>query len=67
MIKRPENSYDLRPNSDGSDYWTVYDIFTGQPAIVNGTIMDALEMEEADDLVDLLNAEYISRRSGPTH
>jgi hypothetical protein len=35
--------------------------------VVNDTPIDMLEMEEADDLVDLLNLEYINRRKGPTH
>lgn len=55
----------MRQNANG--FWTVYDIFTGEPAVVNYTPMDMLEMEEADDLVDLLNAEYINRRKGSTH
>lgn len=45
----------------------VYDIFTGLTAEVNGIPQDGLDIEEADDLVDLLNAEYIARRQGTTH
>ncbi|WP_255877938.1 hypothetical protein [Sinorhizobium fredii] len=60
-----ENRYDMRQDIYG--YWTVYDIFTGQPAVVNDVELVMLEMEEADDLVDLLNREYIERRKGPTH
>lgn len=67
MTPSPELRYDMRPNEDDSGCWTVYDIFTGQPAVVNGTTMDALDAEEADDLVDLLNAAYIERRSGNVH
>lgn len=65
MNDKPENRFDMRPNGDG--FWTVYDIFTGLPAVVNDTVMDSLEMEEADDLVDLLNGQYIDRRKGTTH
>jgi hypothetical protein len=56
-----ENRYDLRKEDDGS--WTVFDIFTGMPAEVNGIPQDGLEMEQADDLVDLLNLQYIRRRT----
>lgn len=56
----------MRKN-DHDEYWTVFDIFTGLAAEVNGNLMDALEMEEADDLVDLLNAQYVERRGGTTH
>lgn len=64
MTDKPHNRYSVRRNDN--IYWTVFDIFTGQPAIVNDIEMSALEMEEADDLVDLLNAEYIERRKGTT-
>jgi hypothetical protein len=33
------------------------------PAEVNGIPQDGLEMEQADDLVDLLNLQYIRRRT----
>lgn len=66
MITKPENRYEMRQNEEG-EFWTVYDIFTGEPAQVNGTWLTHCKMEEADDLVDLLNAEYISRRKGTTH
>ncbi|MCK4205297.1 hypothetical protein J3U99_11015 [Brucella pituitosa] len=56
-----ENRYDLRKEDDGS--WTVFDIFTGMPAEVNGIPQDGLEMQQADDLVDLLNLQYIRRRT----
>ncbi len=60
-----KNRYDLRQEPDGT--WTVYDIFTGMPAEVNDVPQFGLEMEKADDLVDLLNYLYISRREGPVH
>lgn len=58
--------YDMRKN-DHDDYWTVFDISTGLPAEVNGNLMDALEMEEADDLVDLLNGLDFEQQQGTTH
>lgn len=60
-----ENRYDLRKEPDGT--WTVFDIFTGMPAQVNDVEQIGLELEQADDLVDLLNLLYIRRRSGPVH
>lgn len=51
-----ENRYDLRQDNDGT--WTVFDIFTGLPARVNEVEQIGLEMEQADDLVDLLNLLY---------
>lgn len=59
-----QNRYDLRQEDDGS--WTVFDIFTGLPAEVNGVPQDGLEIEKADDLVDLLNLLYIRRRLAPS-
>ncbi|HEV7436566.1 MAG TPA: hypothetical protein VGO22_17125 [Pseudorhizobium sp.] len=65
MNSKPDIRYDMRKEPD--DTWTVYDIFTGKAAEVNGVPQDGLDMETADDLVDLLNAEYIARRGGMTH
>jgi len=62
---KPEFRYDMR--EDGTGMWAVYDIFTGMTAEVNGVPQDGLDIEQADDLVDLLNAEYIARRKGTTH
>lgn len=62
---RIEYRYDVR--ADGTGMWAVYDIFTGLTAEVNGMPQDGLDIEEADDLVVLLNAEYIARRGGTTH
>ena len=45
-------TYDMRPDDDG---WTVYNTVTLEPARVNGVPQTGLEMEKADDLVDLLN------------
>lgn len=56
-----KNRYDIRKEDD--DTWTVFDIFTGAPAIAEGEILAGLEMEDADDLVDLLNGIYIGERS----
>ncbi|MQU69059.1 hypothetical protein [Sinorhizobium meliloti] len=60
-----ESLQSLRQEDDGT--WTVFDIFTGLPARVNDVEQVGLEMEQADDLVDLLNLLYIKRRRGPVH
>ena len=60
------NRYGMRKN-EGDEWWTVYDITTGLAAVVNDTTLDSCEIEEADDLVDLLNAQYIARRGGTMH
>jgi hypothetical protein len=44
--------YDMRPDDEG---WTVYDIWTGWPAVVQGAEQIGLDLDDADDLVDLLN------------
>jgi hypothetical protein len=50
-----QQRYDLRQEPDGT--WTVFDVFTGQPAVIGETMLaTGLCMEMADDLVDLLNA-----------
>ncbi|TPL21101.1 hypothetical protein FJ945_20530 [Mesorhizobium sp. B2-4-9] len=56
-----QQRFDLRKKQDGT--WTVFDVFTGQPADVYGTPAEGLEMEYADDLVDLLNAADMKRRA----
>lgn len=54
-----EARYDLRHDEDS---WTVYDVFTGLPAEVNGVVLVRMEMEDADDLVDLLNRQDARQR-----
>jgi hypothetical protein len=44
--------YDIRQDDEG---WTVYDIFTGLPALVQDVPQTGLDMEDADDLADLLS------------
>lgn len=45
--------FDIRKEADGT--WTVFDIFTKMPDEVNGTPLVMLDIEEADDAVDLMN------------
>ncbi|MER9953035.1 hypothetical protein [Mesorhizobium sp. M0047] len=46
--------YDARQESN--ETWTVFDLFTGLPAVFDGYPAIDLDMEYADDLVDILNA-----------
>jgi hypothetical protein len=48
----PAQAFDMRSDDEG---WTVYNIATGEPARVNDVPQTGLDMEMADDLVDLLN------------
>ncbi|ACB27611.1 hypothetical protein Mrad2831_5666 [Methylobacterium radiotolerans JCM 2831] len=52
-------TYDMRPDDEG---WTVYAVSTDEPARVNGVRQTGLDMEKADDLVDLLNR--LARQKG---
>lgn len=49
-----QSRYEMR-RTDGTDYWSVYDIFTRKTVVLEGVAMDRLTIEEADDLIDLLN------------
>lgn len=57
-----ETRYDMKQMPDGT--WSVIDIFTGLVAMVNDTYVTDLDIQEADDMVDLLNRLYAQRRSG---
>ncbi len=45
--------YDMQEEPDGC--WSVIDVFTGQPATLDGVLMVGLDIQEADDMLDLLN------------
>lgn len=40
---------------EANNVWTVIDVFTGQPVVLDGYLMSNLLRDEADDLLDLLN------------
>jgi hypothetical protein len=44
--------YDIKQDRRG---WTVYDIFTGQPARVRDVPQTGLDIQDADDLADVLS------------
>lgn len=56
--------YSLRANTNG--YWTVCYTATGEPVVIDNIVMDALEIGEADRLLELLSEECFNRRKGPT-
>ena len=45
--------YDMRRDDEGG--YTVFDIWTGWPAVLCGIEQVGRDIEDADDLVDLLN------------
>jgi hypothetical protein len=52
--------YDMQRTPNGE--WEVIDRFTGLPVVEQGVTMTNMPLEEADDLVDLLNFRDITRR-----
>jgi hypothetical protein len=65
MKIQPPKRFDLRKNLNGT--WTVYDIFTGQPAAVNDIVLDRLQADQAGKWVTQLNLEFAKRARGTTH
>lgn len=53
--------YDMRHDDDG---WAVYDVFTGAVVVERGVPLIGMDIEEADDMVDLLNRRYAATRAG---
>ncbi|ESX81580.1 hypothetical protein X748_30510 [Mesorhizobium sp. LNJC386A00] len=53
--------YEVRREPDGT--WAVFDVFTGQPAIVVGhPSVDLPDMEYAEELAAILNANDLKQR-----
>ncbi|WP_246687933.1 hypothetical protein [Methylobacterium sp. WL93] len=57
-------SFDMRKDDAG---WTVYDIATYEPTQVNGIAQTGLDMEAADDLLDLLNTLAREKNESARH
>jgi len=54
--------YDMRADRTG---WTVYDVSTGRPVILDDVVLTGISFEDADSLVNLLNTlERQDRRRG---
>jgi hypothetical protein len=45
--------YDMRADRTG---WTVYDVVTGRPVVLDDVVLTGISFEDADSLVNLLNA-----------
>jgi hypothetical protein len=43
--------YDIRSETEG---WTVFDIWTGRPVVIDGVLMAGLEVDYAEDMAELL-------------
>jgi hypothetical protein len=56
--------YEIRSEFNG---WTVYDIRTGLPAMINDVAQTSLALEDADDLADLLNHLQAEQARVGTH
>lgn len=56
--------YDMREDDNGT--WTVFDVFTGFPVIVNERVMISMEIQEADEMVELLNILDQKKRQATT-
>jgi hypothetical protein len=54
--------YELRQDSDG--LWSVLDIFTSKPALVDGVRQSRKSRDEAGALVERLNSLESKRMSG---
>lgn len=55
-----QQRYDLRQEADNT--WTVFDVFTGLPVLVDERCLIGLDLDDADDAVDLLNLADRRRR-----
>lgn len=60
-LRRMGPRYSLHRADDGT--WSVVDIFTDFPAQVGDRIMIRMDMDDADDMVDLLNRLDALRRA----
>jgi hypothetical protein len=54
----------MREEDNGT--WTVFDVFTGFPVIVNERMMISMEIQEADEMVELLNILDQKKRRATT-
>jgi len=52
MLPPMRKRFDLREDPDG---WTVFDLFTGWPAVVGGVAQTGLDIQDADEMAELLD------------
>ncbi len=58
-----EPRYSLRQEKNGT--WTVLDVITRLPAASDGKDLTGLEEDDARDIMDVLNRDYLARRKSP--
>jgi hypothetical protein len=56
--------YNVQRNARG---WMVYETINGHPAELGGMLLFVLSLEDADDLVDLLNRLDIEQSAATSH
>ncbi|WP_018263671.1 hypothetical protein [Methylobacterium sp. WSM2598] len=54
LIRADLIRYDIRRDRHG---WTVYDVRTGETAVIDGVLQVGLDMDEADAVADALSAD----------
>ena len=52
--------YEIR--KEAHDLWSIIDVFTGQPATLEGVLMVGLKIQEANDMLYILNNSDLSDR-----
>lgn len=58
-----EPRYGLRQERNGS--WTIVDLITRVPAASDGRDLTGLDRDDAKDIMDVLNRDYLARRKSP--
>lgn len=58
--------FQVRKNTT-DQYWSVVDIFTGWPAEFHGVFLEALDADEVDRMVDVLNVSDLAQRGQLRH
>ncbi len=62
MREQPKLRYDERENIDGT--WSVIDVNTNDPVMVDDIMLEGLvDVDDADDLVDILNKNDQDKRA----
>jgi hypothetical protein len=58
-----EPRYGVRQEKDGT--WTVLDVITRLPAASDGRDLTGLDRDDAKDIADALNRDYLAGRNSP--
>ena len=57
-ISRVARRYDIREDTEG---WTVFDVFTGEPVVIEMVTQTGLDIQDADELAELLDHRALAR------